>query len=209
MKATVHIVDDDVSFAKALARLLSLSDHTVETFSSVPEFLARRDPTARGCVVADLRMPGYSGFDLQSALENCENPLPVIFLTGHGDIAASVRAMKKGAEDFLTKPVRKERLLEAVKRALARDIELLARRERERDLRTRYEALTPRERQVLAFIAAGHLNKEVAVDIGATERTVKAHRANIMKKLRAGSSAELGGIAHELGISAPTSGPAK
>ncbi len=203
MNATVHIIDDDASFARALARLLTVSGYTVATFSSVPDFLTRRDPASRGCVVVDLRMPVYSGFDLQAALEGGDNPLPVIFLTGHGDIAASVRAMKMGAEDFLTKPVQRDLLLDAVKRALARDVVMTARRARARELRSRYALLTPREREVLELIVVGRLNKEVAGQVGVTERTVKAHRASIMEKMQAGSAAELGGMAHELGLFPP------
>lgn len=204
MKPVVHVVDDDASFRKAVSRLLALSGHAVEVYASAAELLGRRDPAARGCVVADLRMPGQDGFELQAELGRGENPLPVIFLTGHGDIPASVRALKHGAEDFLTKPVRKEELLDAVKRALARDEATWAEREHRLELRRRYDALTPREREVLAAIVAGRLNKQIAGDVGATERTVKAHRASIMKKMRAHSPAELGRLAQELGIAAAT-----
>lgn len=204
MKPVVHLVDDDPSLLKALARLLSASGHAVATFASATEFFARRDPRLRGCAVVDLRMPGPSGLDLQEALATCENPLPVIFLTGHGDIATTVRAVKRGAEDFLTKPVKKETLLAAIERALLRDAQDMARRERAGTLRANYDALTPREREVLVRIAAGRINKEIATDIGTTERTVKAHRKSVMDKMRAQSPAELGGMAHELGLlSAP------
>ena len=202
MKPVIHLVDDDESFRKALARLLTASGYSVVTFGSATEFFARRDPGLHGCVVVDLRMPGPSGLDLQDALEKCENPLPVIFLTGHGDIATSVRAVKNGAEDFLTKPVKKETLLAALERALLRANDDLARREHMRDLRSRYEAMTPREREVLTRIIAGRLNKEIAADIGTTERTVKAHRGSIMEKMRARSPAELGAMAQELGLQA-------
>jgi FixJ family two-component response regulator len=203
MKPVVHVVDDDASFLRAIARLLTLSGHTVATFASATEFLERRDPASRGCVIVDLRMPGHNGLELQAALERGANPLPVIFLTGHGNIAASVHAMKRGAEDFLTKPVRKEELLDAVKRALIRDEESFARREHLRQLRCRYDGLTPREREVLAAIVSGRLNKEIAAEIGATERTVKAHRASIMAKMGAGSPAELGTMAATLGLLPP------
>ena len=205
MNPVVHLVDDDESFLRAIARLLRLSGYTVETFASATEFLARRNPDSRGCVIVDLRMPGHNGLELQAALERCPNPLPVIFLTGHGNIATSVHAMKKGAEDFLTKPVRKEELLDAVKRALLRDEESSARRAHLQQLRDRHASLTPREREVLTFIVAGRLNKEIADEIGATERTVKAHRASIMRKLCAGSAAELGTIVATLGV--PTAPP--
>lgn len=145
-------------------------------------------------------MPGLSGLDLQSALSRSRNPLPVIFLTGHGGIPDSVRAMKGGAEDFLTKPVRKEDLLPAVKRALARDAAAFAQRAQQGELRQRFELLTPREREVLTHILAGKLNKEIASDLGATVRTIKAHRGSIMAKTQAQSPAELGRLAQELGI---------
>ena len=145
-------------------------------------------------------MPGLSGLDLQSALSRSRNPLPVIFLTGHGGIPDSVRAMKGGAEDFLTKPVRKEELLAAVARALAHDAAAFAQREQKNQLRQRFESLTPRERQVLEHIVAGKLNKEIAAELGATERTSKAHRSSIMDKTQAQSPAELGRLAQELGI---------
>src|SRR5208283_3225348 len=156
--ATVFVVDDDASMLRALSRLLVISGHAVQTFASATDFLARHLPTARGCVVADLRMPGPSGLDLQSVLAHSGNPLPVIFLTGHGDIPTSVHAMKDGAEDFLTKPVRKDDLLAAVKRALARDEETFERRARHGELRRRFELLTPREREVLTHVIAGKLN---------------------------------------------------
>jgi FixJ family two-component response regulator len=200
MKPLVHVVDDDPSFLKAVSRLLTLAGHAVKTYASSAEFLARHDPAGRGCVVADLHMPGQDGFELQAQLGVGENPLPVIFLTGQGDIPASVRALKNGAEDFLTKPVRKEPLLDAVKRALARDQATWAEHQHRRDIRHRYESLTPREREILALIVAGRLNKEIAGDVGATERTVKAHRARVMTKMGAQSPAELGRLAHELGI---------
>jgi FixJ family two-component response regulator len=195
------VVDDDASTLRALSRLLAVTGHVVQTFASATDFLARHLPTDRGCVVADLRMPGPSGLDLQSALARSRNPLPVIFLTGHGDIPTSVHAMKDGAEDFLTKPVRKDDLLAAVKRALARDAEAFERRARQGELQRRFELLTPREREVLTHVIAGKLNKEIAAGLGAAERTIKAHRASIMEKLQAQSPAELGRLAQEAGFS--------
>jgi FixJ family two-component response regulator len=199
--ATVFVVDDDASTLRALSRLLAVTGHAVQTFASATDFLARHVPTDRGCVVADLRMPGISGLDLQSALAHGGNPLPVIFLTGHGDIPTSVHAMKDGAEDFLTKPVRKDDLLAAVKRALARDAEAFERRARQGELRQRFELLTPREQEVLTHVIAGKLNKEIAAGLGAAERTIKAHRASIMEKLQVQSPAELGRLAQEAGFS--------
>ncbi len=201
IKSIVYLVDDDASMLRALSRLLAVAGHAVQTFASATDFLGRHLPTDRGCVVADLRMPGISGLDLQSALANSGNPLPVIFLTGHGDIPTSVHAMKDGAEDFLTKPVRKDDLLAAVKRALARDAEAFERRARQGELRRRFELLTPREQEVLTHVIAGKLNKEIAADLGAAERTIKAHRASIMEKLHAQSPAELGRLAQKAGFS--------
>src|SRR5207244_7170247 len=155
---------------------------------------------ARGCIILDLRMPGVSGLDLQQSLARLEERLPIIFLTGHGDIPASVRAMKAGAVDFLTKPVRREALLSAVKNALDVDAKGRAARVVLRELRDRYENLTPREREVLAHVVSGRLNKQIASDLGAAERTIKAHRASIMEKLGVQSVAELVRLAQELGI---------
>jgi two-component system, LuxR family, response regulator FixJ len=198
----VFVVDDNPSMLRALSRLLTVAGHAVRTFASATEFLGQHQPTDRGCVVTDLRMPGPSGLDLQSALTRSGNPLPVIFLTGHGDIPTSVHAMKRGAEDFLTKPVRKEALLAAVQRALARDAEAVERLAHQRELQRRFELLTPREREVLTQILAGKLNKEIAADLGATERTIKSHRASIMEKTLAQSPADLGRLAQEAALPA-------
>jgi FixJ family two-component response regulator len=195
----VYVVDDDPAILRALSRLLTLTGHAVQTFASATDFLAQHQPANRGCVVADLRMPGPSGLDLQSALVRSGNPLPVVFLTGHGDIPTSVHAMKGGAEDFLTKPPRKEELLAAVARALARDAAAAEKQAHHRELHQRFELLTPREREVLTQVIAGKLNKEIAADLGAAEGTIKAHRASIMDKLWAHSPAELGRITQELG----------
>jgi len=144
-------------------------------------------------------MPGPSGLDLQNALAKGENPLPIIFLTGQGDIPASVHAIKQGAEDFLTKPVKKEILFAAIERALARDARERAQRVRHCELRARFDTLTPREREVLAHVVSGQLNKQIAGDLDASERTIKAHRANIMAKLQVQSVAELVRMAQEAG----------
>jgi RNA polymerase sigma factor (sigma-70 family) len=199
VKPTVYAVDDDPSILRALSRLLTLTGHAVQTFASATDFLAQHQSMNRGCVVADLRMPGPSGLDLQSALARSGNPLPVVFLTGHGDIPTSVHAMKGGAEDFLTKPPRKEDLLAAVERALARDAAAFEQQAHQRELRQRFESLTPREREVLTHVVAGKLNKEIAADLGAAEGTIKAHRASIMEKLQVHSPTELGRITQELG----------
>jgi FixJ family two-component response regulator len=200
IKSTVYIVDDDALLRRALSRLLTLEGYEVETFASASEFLNRHEPVWRGCVIADLRMPGPSGLDLQAALAHSGNPMPVIFLTGHGNVPSSVRAMKGGAEDFLTKPVQKDELLTTVKRALARDAAMFVQRAHQHELQRHLDLLTPREREVLAHVLAGKLNKEIAADLDTAERTIKAHRASIMEKMRAQSPAELGRIAQEAGI---------
>jgi two-component system, LuxR family, response regulator FixJ len=151
--------------------------------------------------VADLRMPGPSGLDLQSALARSGNPLPVVFLTGHGDIPTSVHAMRGGAEDFLTKPPRKEDLLAAVERALARDAAAFEKQAHQRELHERFQSLTQHEREVLTHVIDGKLNKEIAADLGASERTIKFRRARIMEKMQAQSPAELGRLAQEAGFS--------
>lgn len=197
----VHLVDDDESFAVATSRLLKVSGYNVTTYVSATEFLNREDKEGRGCVLADLQMPDVDGLELQLALAAAENPLPIIFLTGYGDIPSTVFAMKGGAEDFLTKPVNSTDLLSAVERALARDERAAAQRERQSELRAKYQLLTPREEEVLRHVIAGQLNKEVADRLATTERTIKAHRASIMEKLGAGSPTELGRMAEELGIS--------
>lgn len=194
----VHLVDGDSSSLRTLARLLAADGHAVQTFQSATDFLEHRQPDARGCLVTALEMPGKSGLELQTALKAQANPLPVIFLTGHGTIEASVHAMKEGAVDFLTKPVKERRLSEAVREALTRDAEMFAARMREAELRARFASLTRRERQVLDRIVAGELNKEIATSLGTTERTVKAHRAHIMAKVQAHSAAELGNLARQL-----------
>ena len=197
---TVFIVDDDASFRNAVTRLLRAGGYAVQTFASATEFLQSARTDAPGCVLLDLHMPGPSGLDLQSALARSENPLPIIFLTGHGDIPTSVRAMRAGADDFLTKPVKKEVLFPAIKRALARDAQDREQRARRRQLRARFDALTPREREVLAHVLSGRLNKQIAGDLAAAERTIKAHRANLMAKLQVQSVAELAHLAHEAGL---------
>jgi FixJ family two-component response regulator len=196
----VRIVDDDPSFLTATARLLRASGFAVQTFSSASEFLARSDPDTSGCVVADLRMPEVDGLDLQSALAQTRNPLPLLFLTGYGDIPSTVRAMRGGAVDFLEKRAPKEELIDAVRRALARDVREREERARQRELRTRFAALSGRELQVLAQVVQGRLNKQIAADLGIHERTVKLHRTSITTKLRVQSVAELTLLTQEAGI---------
>jgi FixJ family two-component response regulator len=196
----IHVVDDDPSFRTAVTRLLRAAKYEVRGYASASEFLESASCIAPGCILLDLKMPGASGFDLQQSLAAMEEGLPIIFLTGQGDIPASVRAMKAGAVDFLTKPVRREALLHAVQNALGIDAKGRAARAALRELQDRYKNLTPREREVLAHVVSGKLNKQIAFDLGTAERTIKAHRASIMEKLRVQSLADLVRIAQELDI---------
>lgn len=187
----VRVVDDDEAFRTAITRLLKAGGFDVRAYSSAGDFLLEEGDLLPGCVVLDLKMPGPDGLELQSAIARRTNPLPIVFLTAHGDIAASVRAMKNGAEDFLTKPVKKEALFAAIESALVRDDRRRSEREERDRIRRRFEALSPRERVVLEHVVAGRLNKQIASAIGTSERTVKAHRARVMSKMGASSVAEL------------------
>lgn len=188
---SIFVVEDDPAVTKALSRLLKVNGWRVETFASAEAFLAAREPDAAGCLVLDVNLPGLDGLALQQRLRESGEDLPIVFLTGHGDIPMSVRAMKAGAADFLTKPVGGEALDAALRAA----IEAHASQQRHlgdtRTLRKRLEALTPREREVLAEIVAGKLNKQIAFDLGIVEQTVKYHRARIMERMQAKSVAEL------------------
>jgi FixJ family two-component response regulator len=195
---TIHVVDDDASLRGALQRLLAAAGYCVRTYGSAGEFLLDPPRDAPGCLLLDVRLPGPSGLDLQEALQRQGILLPVVFLTGHGDLAAGVRAMKAGAVDFLTKPVERDTLLDAVGRALETDLRRRAARSADHTLRGRLQSLTPREREVFDRVAAGRLNKQIADDLGIAERTVKAQRASVMAKLGASTAAELGRIASEL-----------
>ena len=199
-ESTVHVVDDDASFLAAISRLLRANGFAVKTYSSAREFLLRREADAPGCVLADLQMPGMDGLELQSVLEQSGNPLPILFLTGHGDIPSTVRAMRGGAEDFLEKLAPKKKLLDAVKRALARDARERDARARRRELRARFDMLSVRELEVLSHVVQGRLNKQIAYDLGIHERTVKLHRTAITTKLNVHSVAELTRLTQEAGI---------
>jgi two-component system, LuxR family, response regulator FixJ len=188
---TVYVVDDDASFLTSVGRLLRAAKYTVKLFASADELLAQLSSRMPGCVLADLEMPGLSGMDLQAALAKAGNKLPVIFLTGHGDIPTTVQAMRLGAEDFLTKRAPKEQLLAAITRALARDAHERAESTRVEALRAPLAALTPRELQVLKHVVRGKLNKQIADELGIHERTVKLHRTAITTKLGVHSAAEL------------------
>ena len=197
-KQVVYIVDDDDSLRKALTRLLRAAGFEVQAYASAGDFALSGRDNRRGCVLLDVRMPGPSGLDLQVALAKEDEPLPVIFLTAYGDAPTIVRAMKAGADDFLTKPIKREALLNAVRAALARDIQLQTAREQLRDLRVRFAKLTLREQEVFALVVAGRLNKQIAAELGISERTVKVHRAQTMIKMRATSLAELVHLADKL-----------
>lgn len=197
---TIFVVDDDAAFRSAIARLLHAGGYAVQTFASATDFLESFRGDRPGCVLLDVYMPGLTGLDLQRALARGENPLPIVFITGQGDIPTSVQAMRAGAEDFLTKPLRKAVLFPAITRALARGAQERQQRARRRELRARFEALTPREREVLTHVLRGQLNKQIAGDLAASERTIKAHRANLMAKLQVQSVAELAQLAHEAGF---------
>lgn len=188
---TIRIVDDNASFRTAVARLLRASGFAVKAFASAAEFLDCLEPDVPGCVLLDLQMPGLSGIELQEALARKGIGLPVIFLSGHGDIPTSVQAMRRGAEDFLTKRAPQEELLAAINRALARDETRRAEQARLEGLQARLAALSPREREVLEHVVQGKLNKQIAADLGIHERTVKLHRTAITTKLGVPSTAEL------------------
>ncbi len=193
--AVVHIVDDDLSVRKAVGRVLQTAGYQVNQYESANQLLESLPTAARGCILLDIQMPGMNGPELQKALFKMGFELPIIFLTGHGDIPASVRAIKAGAEDFLSKPAPKQVLLEAIERALSRYDRTHERHVRLTALRECFSALTPRERQVFALVVRGALNKQIAYELGTSERTIKAHRHSIMEKFKAKSLAELVSIA--------------
>jgi FixJ family two-component response regulator len=194
----IHVVDDDRSMRAALLRLLDAAGFEARGYSSAGEFLLQPRSDRPGCLLLDLRMPGPSGIDLQAALQQQNIMLPIVFLTGHATVASSVRAMKAGAVDFLTKPVKREILLDAVRRALAHDAAQRAEREEADRLRVRFASLTQRQREVFHRVVASKLNKQIADELSIAERTVKREREQVMAKLEANSAADLGRLAELL-----------
>jgi len=197
---TVFVVDDYAPGRRSILRLLRAAGLSVAAFASAKEFLAHYDPKAPGCLVLDLAMPALSGLELQSILAEKGSLLPIIFLTAHGDISKSVQAMKRGASDFFTKPVNDEDLLAAVRVAIEKDRGLRREQDELIVVRARLAMLTPREREVLEYVIAGRLNKEIAGDLGTVEQTVKVHRARVMQKMRVRSVAELVRLTQRCGI---------
>ena len=199
-KPIVIIVDDDSSMRTMIARLLDSVGLKSISFSAPEEFLRTSPPDDPACVVLDVQMPGLSGLDLQRELAKAERQLPIVFMTGHGDIPMTVQAMKEGAVAFLTKPFRNQDLIDAVRQALNLDREARKQRDQLASLRKRYESLTAREREVFALVATGLLNKQIALQLGTTERTVKAHRGVMVQKMEADSVADLVRMADKLGV---------
>jgi FixJ family two-component response regulator len=198
--AIIAIVDDDPSVRKGLERLIRSLGWKTESFGSAQEFLASPRINAPTCIVLDLQLPGLSGLELQKQMSEAGVETPIVFLTGHGDIPASVKAMKAGAIEFLTKPVDEQDLLNAIQEAIERDLRIRQQRADVRDLRDRYESLTSREQEVMQQVVSGLLNKQIAAELKITEDTVKFHRGHIMRKMRAGSLADLVRMAEALGI---------
>jgi FixJ family two-component response regulator len=199
-KPVVYVVDDDPSVRKALERLLRSAGHEAKTFASALEFLESSLPDAPGCLVLDIKMPKLSGLELQDSLAEKGISFPIVFITGHGTVPASVKALKAGAMDFLQKPFKDRELLDAVSLGLERHRRLRREQDDMKGLRARLDTLTPREREVFGLVASGMLNKQVAFDLGTAEKTIKVHRARVMEKMGAQSLADLVRFAEKLGI---------
>ncbi len=199
-QSIVFVIDDDPSLREALQSLLRSVGLQVEVFGSAADFLKGKLPDVAACLVLDIRLPGVSGLDFQAELAKTDIHIPIIFITGHGDIPMTVRAMKAGAVEFLTKPFRDQDLLDAVQIALERDRQRRAQDKAVYEVRAHFEALTPREQEVIGFVTAGLMNKQIAAELGVSEITVKVHRGNVMKKMGARSLADLVRMADALGI---------
>ncbi|MGH7905264.1 MAG: response regulator transcription factor [Candidatus Binataceae bacterium] len=199
-KVTVAVIDDDDSIRRSLTRLLASTEYEVHAFASAEEFLSSRESVIVSCVVSDLRMPGVDGLHFQKTLREKLPHLSIVFITGHGDVSATVAAMKAGAVDFLEKPVKGEVLIDAIQRAAERSHKLKSINTEIDQLKIRYEALTRREREVFALVSAGLLNKQTAAELGAAEKTIKQHRGQVMAKMKAASLADLVLMAERLGI---------
>ena len=200
---TVIVIDDDPGVRNSLDRLLRSAGFRVNLLGSVSEFLEADRPEGPTCLVLDVRLPGQSGLELQRELAGAKRQLPIIFITGHGDIPMSVQAMKGGAIEFLTKPFREQDLLEAIQLGHARDRARLEQEQAIAALKIRFETLTPREREVMAFVVSGRLNKQIAADLGVSEITVKVHRGQVMRKMRASSLPDLARMADQLHLTPP------
>jgi FixJ family two-component response regulator len=199
--STVFLVDDDDAVRRALTRLIKSAGYQVQSFASAREFLdGHPQPAGPACLVLDVRMTGLNGLDLQNELQAMNANLPIVFITGHGDIPMSVKAMKAGAVDFLRKPVKDVQLLGAIEQALARAMRENAERMQLESIQSRVETLTPREREVMALVVRGLLNKQIAHDLGTVEKTIKVHRARVMQKMGVSSVAELVRLAEKIGI---------
>ncbi len=201
--AVIFVVDDDPSVRKSLTRVMTSAGYAVEAFASARDFLAREPFTGPCCLILDVRMPGLSGLELQEALAGTAHRTPIVFITGHGDISMSVKAMKGGAADFLTKPFDVEQLLAAVERAVTKDVKDVGDAARTEEVRERVKLLTPRETEVFALVVTGMLNKQIAGELGIGEKTVKVHRARVMEKMQAASVAELVRLADRAGVVVP------
>jgi len=203
--ALVFVIDDDAAMRRSLENLIRSVGLRVEAFASAQEFLSSNREDVPGCLVLDVRLPGLSGLDLQKRMTEADIEIPIIFITGHGDIPMSVQAMKAGAVEFLSKPFRDQELLDAIQQALERDRKSREQRAEVEVLSSRFDLLTPREREVMPLLVAGLLNKQIAAELGASETTVKIHKHHVMEKMRAGSLAELVRIADRIGIPTPKS----
>ena len=201
MPSFVHVVDDDASFRTAIERRLKKAGYEVATYPSAQHLLDRLpDENAAGCILLDVRIPGLNGPELQSRLSELGSTLPIVFLTGYADVPTTVQAIKAGAEDFLTKPVSSEKLLQAIERAIAHHEQIRSRKGALDVVRARIAALTPREREVFELVVRGKTNKQIGSALGATERTIKAHRHRVMEKMEVQSLAELASLAERMGV---------